>query len=270
MVQAELRNKLGTDGSRAHDRAEDLLTSTVFGLLRYLPLREGLLSLLGRARPVRAGGDGIEAPPHDGWIDVSGVTRAELSFWPSFGPFGEPDLLIHLWDGERLLHAVLIEAKLHSPKSGAAGESAEDATEEDVPHPDQLVRYWRGLQLRPEVTGVGCSLVYMTSRSMPPLKELHESIVHSPEMRLAWLHWGDAWAVAHRVATSGDCLPAQDLAALLAHKGFRGFIGFDQPSIPTLQLPASFWRPRKLFRGSPPPEEVTRFWEKPSTFWRMR
>jgi hypothetical protein len=34
MIDAEIRGKLRADYSRAHDRAEDLLTSTAFGLLR--------------------------------------------------------------------------------------------------------------------------------------------------------------------------------------------------------------------------------------------
>ena len=56
MLFAERQRKLGRDGSRAHDRAEDLLTSTAFQLLRYLPLADGLLAVLGRARAVGADG----------------------------------------------------------------------------------------------------------------------------------------------------------------------------------------------------------------------
>jgi hypothetical protein len=83
MVEAELRGKLGAAGTRAHDRAEDLLTSTVFGLLRYLPLKEGLLSLLGRARPVRLGEGGFEVKAEPGWIGGDSVTQAELLFEPA-------------------------------------------------------------------------------------------------------------------------------------------------------------------------------------------
>src|SRR4051812_26314321 len=50
MIFAELHGKLGEDYSRAHERAEDLLTSTVFGLLRYLTPADGLLAVLGHAR----------------------------------------------------------------------------------------------------------------------------------------------------------------------------------------------------------------------------
>ena len=46
MIFAELHGKLGTDYSLAHERAEDLLTSSAFQLLRYLPPQRGLVALL--------------------------------------------------------------------------------------------------------------------------------------------------------------------------------------------------------------------------------
>lgn len=53
MLFAERHGKLGRDGSLAHDRAEDLLTSTAFQLLRYLPPHDGLFAVLNRVRAVR-------------------------------------------------------------------------------------------------------------------------------------------------------------------------------------------------------------------------
>ncbi|HUX02753.1 MAG TPA: hypothetical protein VMY35_17460, partial [Phycisphaerae bacterium] len=50
MIEADLRGKLGRDASLAHDRAEDLLTSTVFGVLRYIPERTGVFPALMRSR----------------------------------------------------------------------------------------------------------------------------------------------------------------------------------------------------------------------------
>ena len=53
MIFAELQGKLGQHHSRAHERAEDVLTSTVFGLLRYMPLSDWLGPLAGRIRPIQ-------------------------------------------------------------------------------------------------------------------------------------------------------------------------------------------------------------------------
>src|SRR4051812_6030838 len=118
MIFAELHRKLGENYSRAHERAEDLLTSTVFGLLRYLPPTDGLLAVLQRARGlVRE--EGAKTRPRPGRFDVEGITAVRLDFWPRWPGHGEPDLLLRLLDGAGAVRAVvLIEAKLHSPKSG--------------------------------------------------------------------------------------------------------------------------------------------------------
>jgi hypothetical protein len=274
MVHAELRGKLGIDGTRAHDRAEDLLTSTVFGLLRYLPLQEGLLSLLARARPVQLEEDSLDVRAAPGWIELEGVTQAELMFWPDFGTFGEPDLLIELRNADRLIHLVLIEAKLFSPKSGTAeAEEAERDQGLDTPSPDQLVKYWQGLQQRARAANPPqCTLIYLTARSMPPQKELRESLEKRREMRLSWLSWRDAWVVANQQALQGTSLPAQDLATLLAHKGFSEFTGFSKSESLAADwvFPANFWRAHGFFLGPPPPQEATERWRELPHFWRER
>ena len=83
---------------------------------------------------------------------------------------------------------VLIEAKLHSPKSGWAGED-EELTDEDAADPDQLVKYWRGLQRLPGFAATPRHLVYLTKHGAAPAAELAESLRRAPEMRLAWLSW---------------------------------------------------------------------------------
>lgn len=270
MIDAELRGKLGADGSRAHDRAEDLLTSTVFGLLRYLPISEGLLPFLGHARPVRTGPVGAHVRTEPGWIDFEGVTQAELRFWPSFKGFGEPDVLIRLRSADRVIHLVLIEAKLFSPKSSKADADDGALAVEDKPDRDQLVRYWQGLRRQQEVdAGAECSLIYLTSHSMPPLAELRESVSRESGMRLAWMSWRDAWFVSHQLALSTRSPPAEDLERLLAHKGFREFVGFDESHIPTLRFPAVFWQVSGFFRMLPSKEfadcwkQTPRFWSEP-------
>src|ERR1700728_218161 len=97
MLFAERHGKLGRDGSRAHDRAEDLLTSTTFQLLRYLPLDVGLLAILRRVRAV--GADGIIASTLPSWLELDRVTVAEYEFWPRWSGFGEPDVVVHLFAG---------------------------------------------------------------------------------------------------------------------------------------------------------------------------
>src|SRR5947209_5260501 len=117
MIDADIRGKLGRDGRSAHDRSEDLLTSTVFGLLQYLDIRDSFLPLISRVRPVSFSDCGPavagERTTGIGWIDVDQAARCDVRFWPSFGRWGQPDLLLCFRDaGHRPLHFVVIEAKL--------------------------------------------------------------------------------------------------------------------------------------------------------------
>src|SRR5437016_3073480 len=139
MIFAELQGKLGRDYSLAHDRAEDLLTSTVFQLLRYIPDKDGLLRLLRAARP-------LGGKPWN--FDQS--AQIEVQLWPRLGVGCCPDVLLSVKLAQRLAQVVLIEAKLFSGKTGRAIEEAPadnaDKLEEDIEagtapiSPDQLAR----------------------------------------------------------------------------------------------------------------------------------
>src|SRR5437773_12478484 len=95
MIFAEIHGKLGSGYSRAHARGEDLLTSTAFGLLRYLPLQDGLLRVLEAVRPLI--GDAVSRRADPEWIDLRWAKRCEMRFWPWLRPFGQPDLILELF-----------------------------------------------------------------------------------------------------------------------------------------------------------------------------
>ncbi len=249
MIFAELRGKLGSDCSRAHERAEDLLTSTAFGLLRYLPPSDGLLAVLRKARPVCINDGTASVRPDPNWLEVGSLAEIDVEFWPYWPGFGEPDLLLTLRDHAGSPAAlVLIEAKLHSPKSSRASKGDELA-DEVLADPDQLVRYWQGLQELPGFPATPRRLVYLTKHGAAPVGELAESVRRAPQMRLAWLSWCDVWSVADSLA--GTSLPAADLAELLAYKGLKNFTGFraepwQPPSV------SHFWRRGGWFAGVRP------------------
>src|SRR5687768_14982844 len=118
--------------SRDIEGMEDLLTSAVFGRLRYLPLNEGLLPFLRQATYL----DGEMVLPAG-----ARVTEARYTFWPwwKFGDSAgaEPDMVIELLTdaGDYL---VLIEAKFRSFKSS-------EPEPELVAPADQLAREWENL-----------------------------------------------------------------------------------------------------------------------------
>lgn len=226
MIFADIHGKLGGDYSRAHERGEDVLTSNVFGLLRYIPQENGLLRLLQQVRPFKSNSDVVVPAVDPHWIPVERVRSVRMIFWPSFGAYGEPDLLLSLRDeGGHDLHLVLIEAKYLSPKSGRG--DPYEAVEDDAPHGDQLVKYWQASHdARWAPPDIPRSLIYLTAAGVPPSREIHDSLRHLCSMRLAWLSWRDVWSVVEPIASTHAA--AADLAALLVHKGltyFRGFVG---------------------------------------------
>lgn len=89
MIFAELRGKLSSDYSRAHERGEDLLTSTVFGFLRYFSLSSGHLAILNCIHRIQI--DRAEKivllNPMD-WIFENEVGAVETTFWQNAGRQG--------------------------------------------------------------------------------------------------------------------------------------------------------------------------------------
>lgn len=231
MLFAERHRKLGRDGSRAHDRAEDLLTSTTFQLLRYLPLADGLLAVLGRVRTV--GADGQIQPVAPAWLTRTDITAVDYEPWPYWGQYGQPDVVLTLHTAGAVLGRLVVEVKLDSGKSGGAEDEAA-ADEVETPDPDQLRKYWQGLRATPGGPALG--VVYLTSHPVPPTDELAESVAREPGDWLGWLSWRDVWS-AVRVCAA---LPAQDLTEILAAKGLKGFDGFHAKPV-ALSMSGQFW-----------------------------
>jgi hypothetical protein len=254
MLFAELHGKLGRDGTRAHDRAEDLLTSTAFQLLRYIPLDVGLLEVLKRVRTVLFNGQLSRELPD--WLKLQAITEAEYVFWPSWGEYGQPDVAITLMSGTIPFGRLVVEVKLDANKSGSAEE--EEATE--APDPDQLRRYWHGLKKTQEEDGIKpLGLIYLTSHAIPPSDELKKSQDREQGNWLGWLSWRDVWA-AMRVADAS--LPARDLAAILATKGLKAFEGFGMCEAPKLVASPRFWDSRWFETNSFQHTTDPHFWNR--------
>ncbi len=245
MIFAEIHGKLGDGYSRASDRSEDLLTSTAFGLLRYLPPGRGLIQLLRRARVVTQAADDIYIEQSPTWLRLDDNADIEVEFWPSLGESGQPDLRLTLTGTQNQREVILIEVKLHSGKSQLVRDDdlvddkeLEEDGGVDLPiDPDQLIRYYRAQE---HGTDGRVSLIYLTAHTVPPREDLLASL--RPGMRLAWLSWTDVWAVAHDARDQS--LAAADLSDLLHHKGLSTFDGFSaiKEELPPLSWSGAFWR----------------------------
>jgi hypothetical protein len=186
IIFVELQGKLAADGSNAQDRCEDLLTSTFFGAIRYLPAHEGLLPILNAARRVSLENGNLATARQTSWIPSEQVASFDIDFWPHVGEKAEPDLLVRLLDPTGLLvHLITIEVNLWSPKSGRPQVEVADA---DDGNPDalvagcgqdQLVKYWQ--RICPLRGDTPASLIYLTAHVSPPERDLRESLESCPE-----------------------------------------------------------------------------------------
>jgi hypothetical protein len=268
MIEAVVNGKLGSSQSRAYERSEDLLTSTAFGLLRYLPHDRGIIAFLRQTRRVRLlKGDELvvdaEDARNDQWLGMHAAVRCELKFWPWLGQYGQPDLLLRLLNGcGECVHLAVVEVKLDANKSGSAEQNDGECTG-DQRDDDQLVKYAQGIDARyPEVASDRKTVIYLTSHVIPPVDELAATIRRKPEMRLGWVSWRQLSRVAESLRESSkESLPAEDLARLLAYHGFQDFRGMR--SEPTVWPgKGSFWKNDNWFREQPISDAnpFKRFW----------
>ena len=107
MLAALIKGKL----SREQENMEDILTSNVFGLIKYLPPSEALIPFLKQAE------DPEGCRPFE---DLSSGVVVEFEFWPMIEEAGckrcEPDLILRIRD-DNGLRLVFVEAKYLSGKS---------------------------------------------------------------------------------------------------------------------------------------------------------
>ncbi len=215
MFFAERHGKLGRAGRLAHDRAEDLLTSTAFQLLRYLPPHDGLFAILRRTREVSWSDSGfhVDAKPPQWLTEVlaRATGYAEPAFWLPWGEDGIPDVVLTLLCGERHIGTIVVEVKLDSGISGSEVEEGEDDVERR--RSNQLTRYWA--HLKRENTNVErCGLIYLTADAAPPHGELQDTLRHHKGMHLAWLSWIDVWSEMKSSRGDGICSGTADLSGV--------------------------------------------------------
>lgn len=179
MLMALLKGKL----SREQENMEDILTSNVFGLLKYRPEEVALLPFLRLARTPE------DVAP---LADLPNGKTAEYEFWPKWstatGVFCQPDVVLRLTvpDGPRKL--VLIEAKYRSGKSGEAD------YQEETPPNDQLAKEWDSLAIRAQKEGAEPFLLYLTADIGRPSEEIEASQTeyrqkYGGEAKIVWISW---------------------------------------------------------------------------------
>ena len=181
MLQALLRGKL----SRREEDLEDLLTSNVFGVIKYLDVDRGILPVLASAEDI-SGNSPLS--------DLHSVNNIKYEFWPLLRQPKcypcEPDVLIEIVHEDIKKKLILIEAKYLSGKSS-------EATPDDKPT-DQLAREWDNLQSLSAEIGADPYLVFVTAHVAMPREEVEESareysMKRGATARIIWLSWRKIW-----------------------------------------------------------------------------
>jgi hypothetical protein len=249
MLLAELHGKVGADARVADERSEDVLTSHVFGALRYLPDDTVLRNWFRKAR-------GIDA--HDALLIAEDVEQVGVDLWRRFPSGREIDAVLVGTTRAGAMDVLGIECKYLSGKS-----ETDDAD-------DQLAHYYHQLvAVFPAARSV--RLVYVTSHAALPRSELEKTLRFCPGVdarsSFAWLSWRALPPVLEQrlnVETDiGRRNLLADLRDVLGRRGFRSYAGLTGLHAPMLPSSSS-WRQRWLlgrrpavpssqpwFRGSP-------------------
>lgn len=159
MFAAQIARKL----TRREEEMEDLLTSNVFGLWRYLAPQVGLIQFLATSQRPDGGRLGV---PDDARIE-------DMTFWPWLHEEGakgaEPDVLIKLLSSDQKTRLFLIEAKYLSEKSSLA-------TEDGLPN-DQLAREMDNLRKIARKERISdFAVIYITAHTVMPIWDIEESV----------------------------------------------------------------------------------------------
>lgn len=215
MLAAQLHSKL----SRAEEDLEDLLTSNVFGVLKYADDAELVRALLESVR--------FEPP----CSFPPAFFAYAIEFWPTLaeesGSSCEPDVLLRLSGSE--VGLVAIEAKFRSGKSSMATTEG--------PLGDQLAREWAALVRHGAEQGIPpqrLAVVYLTAGFAFPEAEIAEAtdeieakLRSGASARIGWTSWT---ALAALIEKRNEPILV-DLHAVLKRLGLTRFAGCPRPPL---------------------------------------
>jgi hypothetical protein len=235
MLMALLHGKL----SRDQENMEDILTSNVFGILKYLPPGTALVPFLRKA---------VTPEQDHPLVSLSSDVEVKCEFWPWLGKSDntgcEPDVLIRLTCPSNKKTLILIEAKYHSGKSSEEEKDpneklAREQSEEiaslgvdhsDEPVKDQLSREWRNLRRLAEKESAEPVLIYLTAGFVCPTEDIEASqkALKGEKGKISWL----SWRHLPSLITDSHYEVLRDLAAALRRLDLIFFEGFSKVDTP--------------------------------------
>ncbi len=231
MTIAEIRGKISEAGTNISERMEDLLTSDIFGCLRYVPVEKVLIPFLRTAYSFH--GSGFTVPDR--------IIRIHYRFWPRLKSSGrvpcEADVVLGLETGSHHIHLVMIEAKYYSGLSSEEGERPEPN--------NQLARELDNLDVASCATfgwqrGLDVAsrtLLFVTQDMGIPRELLRQSLAEYSQKRkkdgdIFWASWRFLPSILEQSLEKENnpeyAAVMEDMLRLLLRKGLIMFNGVEQ------------------------------------------
>lgn len=226
MTIAELYGKLSPERpSCAHERLEDLLTSDVFGTMKYAGWQYGFMNWLRSAVSPDGHSCAVDTLPTD-----SHIRHVHFVFWPTLRNGREPDLLlgIETYTGELL--QIMVEAKYYSGTSDIEMSVDEMKPELSGNQIADQVNCFPDLfpNLRNRISQ--SIHLFVTAHDMCPTRiyEVASHYILKKDILLFWLNWQSLCAFLEEtlVEDHGRQELINDLIELLKRKDLIPFNGF--------------------------------------------
>jgi len=226
MSIAVTKGKISTTGKNLTSGSEDLLTASVFGVLRYLPAELLLFPILKHAKNLN---DDLYKP--DTSVQDSEI---DFEFWPGLNT-SEPDVVIKTGMKE----LIFIESKFNSGKSGSYNTEREG--KKSTAKYDQLYREFKDLVDYSDGNNNSIikTLIYLTAHRTMPKDDFISSYKAVKESELSseifkkntyWLSWFDVWKVCKDFKSEDEnpfyMLMVRDLIEFLEKLELKHFTGF--------------------------------------------
>jgi hypothetical protein len=260
MTIAELHGKLNPERPQGvSERMEDLLTSDVFGTMKYAGWDKGFIEWINKAEvaPVSP-----TAPPISSLFGTGGVSQVYYKFWPILNNGREPDLALLVMLEKRSFLLVVVEAKYFS---GTSDWDDEEWAEQHDLTGSQLTDQVLGLYKMSEkellhwfdIEGKGHKPLqnheltkihlFITMNSVLPVLDYEKAIMKMKgtwPVYSYWLSWNSLSECIEKYLNQriiGKRELLQDLYLLLQKKGLIPFSGFSMSPVEVRVDDASFW-----------------------------
>jgi len=230
MTVAEVHGKISEAGTNLSERMEDLLTSDIFGCMRYLPSQNALIPFLQTACSLH--GNTLTIPDK--------ITKVHYSFWPWLQLpsriLCEPDVVLGLETEGLQVYLMMVEAKYYSGLSSEEDERAEpnDQLARELDNLDVVSCATLGWGTQLEIASR--ALLFVTQDMGIPRALLVKSLAEYGRKRnkdgdIFWASWGFLPSILEQNLEK-ESVPENravmaDMLALLLRKGLIMFSGVE-------------------------------------------